>query len=102
MSGLIKRIKSKLIHKSGETLTETLVALLIIIPALTMLAGAMVASAKINRSLEDGTGTEAVQKYLPRFTENQQGTFEYDGKEDKQINVYFDKTYYTFSLKDNN
>ena len=50
---MIKKIQKKLKSKSGESLGETLVALLIAALALTMLAGAIAASARvITRSRE--------------------------------------------------
>ena len=49
----MKKLRKKLKSRSGETLTETLVALLIAALALTMLAGAIAASSNvINKSRE--------------------------------------------------
>ncbi len=45
----IKRLK----NKKGETLTETLGSLLIIVPAMVMLAGAIVSAAKINHEVKE-------------------------------------------------
>lgn len=45
---IIKGLKKKLNSKRGETLTETIVSLLIVVPAMVMLAGAIVTAARIN------------------------------------------------------
>ena len=47
------KIKKKLFSKRGETLTETLSSLLIIVPAMVMLAGAIVTAANINSQARD-------------------------------------------------
>ncbi len=45
---IIFELKKKIFSKRGETLTETLSSLLIIVPAMVMLAGAIVTAAHIN------------------------------------------------------
>ncbi len=45
-------IKKKLKQKKGETLAETLLSLLIIVPGMVMLAGALVSSSKINMEMK--------------------------------------------------
>ena len=45
---IMRLLKKKLRSKRGETLTETLSSLLIIVPAMVMLAGAIVTAARIN------------------------------------------------------
>ncbi len=56
---MIKRTANKLIEKlrdrSGETIVETLVSMLIVVLAFMMLAGAIVASARVNASVEGHT-----------------------------------------------
>jgi len=44
----LKSINGKLREKSGETLVETLVSMLIVVLAVTMLAGSIVAAARVN------------------------------------------------------
>lgn len=46
-------MKQKLKNNSGETLVETLFALLVVVLAMTMLAGSIVSAARINKSAED-------------------------------------------------
>ncbi len=60
---LIRSLKNKFRSKSGETMTETLVSLLIIVPAMVMLAGAIVTAANINFQSRDSKATE-----LPALT----------------------------------
>lgn len=43
-----EKIKEKLRERSGETIVETLVSMLIVVLAVTMLAGSIVAAAKVN------------------------------------------------------
>ena len=43
----------KLKSSSGETLVETLFALLVVVLAMTMLAGSIVSAARVNRGAED-------------------------------------------------
>ena len=50
---IISKVKNKFISKKGETLTETLSSLLIIVPAMVMLAGAIVTAARINNEVKD-------------------------------------------------
>ncbi len=45
-------LKKKLKQKKGETLVETLISLLIIIPGMVMLAGAIVSASNINREMK--------------------------------------------------
>lgn len=51
-------IKKKLKSKRGESLTETLSSLLIIVPAMVMLAGAIVSAAKINSEARSSMATK--------------------------------------------
>ena len=53
MAKLFRCIKKKLANKSGETLTETLGSLLIIVPGMVMLAGALVSASKINYEMKN-------------------------------------------------
>lgn len=46
-------MKHKLKSKSGETLIETLFALLVVALAMTMLAGSIVTAARVNKGAED-------------------------------------------------
>lgn len=55
-------IKQKLKSNKGETLTETLASLLIIVPAMVMLAGAIVTAAHINNEARASKASE-----LPKF-----------------------------------
>ena len=50
---MIKKIKSKIKSRKGETLVETLVALLITVLAMTMLAVAIVSAAKVNKGADE-------------------------------------------------
>ena len=43
----------KLKSRSGETLVETLFALLVVVLAMTMLAGSIVSAARVNKGAED-------------------------------------------------
>ena len=43
----------KLKNNSGETLVETLFALLVVVLAMTMLAGSIVSAARVNKGAED-------------------------------------------------
>ncbi len=60
---IINAFKRKLISKKGETLTETLASLLIIVPAMVMLAGAIVTAAHINSEARTSKASE-----FPKFT----------------------------------
>jgi hypothetical protein len=51
----IKRIIGKLSEISGETIVETLVSMLIVVLAFMMLAGAIVAAARVNSATENRT-----------------------------------------------
>ncbi len=55
---------NKLRSKRGETLTETLSSLLIIVPAMVMLAGAIVAAARINYQARNMKASE-LPTYIP-------------------------------------
>ena len=55
MIKIIDRIKSKLKDKNGETIAETLVALLITVLALMLLPGAIVAASRVNNRVEKQT-----------------------------------------------
>lgn len=46
---MIQKLKSN----SGETLVETLFALLVVVLAMTMLAGSIVSAARVNKGAED-------------------------------------------------
>lgn len=46
-------MNQKLKSNSGETLVETLFALLVIVLAMTMLAGAIMSAARVNKGAED-------------------------------------------------
>lgn len=52
MAKILRSIKKKISGKSGETLTETLGSLLIIVPGMVMLAGALVSASKINHQMK--------------------------------------------------
>ena len=60
-------LKNKMRSKKGETLTETLSSLLIIVPAMVMLAGAIVAAARINFQARTAKASE-----LPTFNPTSQ------------------------------
>lgn len=49
----LKKIKSKISSKHGESLTETLVALLVMCMAMAVISGSIVTAARINRKAED-------------------------------------------------
>ena len=57
-------LRKKIRSKCGETLTETLSSLLIIVPAMVMLAGAIVTAARINFEARNSKATA-----LPELTE---------------------------------
>ena len=59
------KIVDKLKQKKGETLTETLGALLIIVPGMVMLAGAIVTASRINAQTKDADVTK-----LPSYSES--------------------------------
>lgn len=61
---IVGLIKNKIRSKCGETLTETLFSLLIIVPAMVMLAGAIVTAARINSEARASKASA-----LPSFTE---------------------------------
>ncbi|MGN1141649.1 MAG: hypothetical protein ACI4TF_10635 [Oliverpabstia sp.] len=46
-------MKRKIRSKSGETLVETLFAMLVVVLAVTMLAGSIVSAAKVNKGTKD-------------------------------------------------
>lgn len=46
-------MNQKLKNSSGETLVETLFALLVVVLAMTMLAGSIVSAARVNKGAED-------------------------------------------------
>ena len=52
---ILKRGKKKLRDSSGESLVETLVSMLIVVLAFTMLSGAIVAAARVNAGAEKQT-----------------------------------------------
>lgn len=62
---IIRLIKKKIIAKRGETLVETLYSLLIIVPAMVMLAGAIVTAARINNEVRSSDAST-----LPKLTYN--------------------------------
>lgn len=49
------KVKEKLKERSGETIVETLVSMLIVVLAVVMLAGSIVAAARVNAGAEDHT-----------------------------------------------
>ena len=55
MTRIIKRIRNIIKEKNGETIAETLVALLITVLALMLLPGAIVAAARVNNRVENQT-----------------------------------------------
>ncbi|MBE5825399.1 MAG: hypothetical protein E7307_02065 [Butyrivibrio sp.] len=61
---IMKLLFNKLRSKRGETLTETLSSLLIIVPAMVMLAGAIVAAARINYQARNMKASE-LPAYIP-------------------------------------
>ncbi len=52
---IFNRITEKIKDSSGESLVETLVSVLIVVLAFMMLAGAIVAAARVNAGTEDHT-----------------------------------------------
>ena len=54
-TAFISFIKDKLKERSGETIVETLVSMLITVLAFLMLAGAIVAAARVNATAENHT-----------------------------------------------
>ena len=60
---IISLIKKKMVTKRGETLIETLYSLLIIVPAMVMLAGAIVTAARINNEARSSNVSN-----LPKFS----------------------------------
>ncbi len=55
MTALITKIRNKLSENAGESIVETLVSMLITVLAFMMLAGAIVASARVNAGVEGHT-----------------------------------------------
>ena len=55
MKRIIERIKNTIKEKKGESIAETLVAMLITVLALTLLPGAIVAAARVNQRAESQT-----------------------------------------------
>ena len=68
MNKLLSKINRKIHNKSGETLVETLVALIITALALLMLPGAVVAAARVNAQIADQVA------YMEKTDEAAQGT----------------------------
>ncbi len=64
---IVRSVMKKLISRRGETLTETLSSLLIIVPAMVMLAGAIVAAARINSQARTSKAS-AMPKYSAPYT----------------------------------
>ena len=64
---IVRTIMRKLISRRGETLTETLSSLLIIVPAMVMLAGAIVAAARINNEARISKAS-SLPKYSSPYT----------------------------------
>ncbi len=55
MIKLFNRIAEKIKDRSGESIAESLVSMLIVVLSFLMLAGAIVAAARVNASTEDHT-----------------------------------------------
>lgn len=53
IAALIKETKEKLKERAGETIVETLASMVIVVLAMLMLAGAIVAAARVNAAAED-------------------------------------------------
>jgi hypothetical protein len=51
----VNKISEKIKDRSGETIVETLISMLIAVLAFMMLAGAIVAAARVNAATEDHT-----------------------------------------------
>ncbi len=66
---ILRLIRNKLKSRCGETLTETLASLLIIVPAMVMLAGAIVTAARINFEARKSEASN-----MPAFTYSNTGT----------------------------
>jgi hypothetical protein len=60
---IMRLLRNKLRSKCGESLTETLSSLLIIVPAMVMLAGAIVTAANMNLMAKKSAVTK-----LPAYT----------------------------------
>lgn len=58
-------MNQKLKNSSGETLVETLFALLVIVLAMTMLAGSIVSAAQVNKGAEDLDAAFQISKAQP-------------------------------------
>ena len=73
---IFKNIRKKFKSKRGETLIETLSSLLIIVPAMVMLAGAIVTAARINHEARNSKAAE-----MPKFSSANEvsGTISFDG-----------------------
>ena len=52
VTAFVKKALKKLRERSGETIVETLVSMLIVVMSFTMLAGAIVAAARVNAGAE--------------------------------------------------
>ena len=50
-----EKLRQKIRERSGETIVETLVSMLIVVLAVTMLAGSIVAAARVNQSASKQT-----------------------------------------------
>ncbi|WP_024866584.1 hypothetical protein [Butyrivibrio sp. FCS014] len=95
---IIGLLRNKLKSKRGETLTETLSSLLIIVPAMVMLAGAIVAAARINYEARTSEASKYPTYVSPVETSGDTiditGTISLSGnitwcREDKSVYYYF-------------
>lgn len=94
---MMKKLKKKLHSRAGESITETLIALLIAALALTMLAGAMMtASGLVTRSkekLEGENGYYANSEKLVKMESGTDGTITIKGSglNDQTISIKYEK-----------
>lgn len=83
----INKIKAALSETKGETIAETLVAVLIVSLAMTMLAGAIMASANMN----DATKKQQTQFRADNVTTSDSEVLIHhsDGTPDEKVSVWF-------------
>ena len=79
-------IKSKLAGKRGESLSETLVAVLVMCMAMAVISGSIVTAARINRKAED-METSTMLKAGDERTSNKTGTMQATEKRTANVRV---------------
>lgn len=51
---MLQKVKKKLQSNKGESIAEVLASVLVVVMAMTMLAGAIITAAKVNKSADNG------------------------------------------------